>query len=180
MKRIIIKSQLNNRFDLLNRLSDIGFSFEDPYFQHDRVFVPRDYEESNNYPRLTLRTEVRNQKTPPVYKLSLRRHIEDSGVDIVEMTEITSYESAANIIAQLGFTLRAEISRERRALRLSDHIRFYLDKVEGLSGEFIKLEADLRPEDKVSAIKKDLEDSLVTLGQPAKDRLSTPYADLLK
>ena len=178
MKRFILKLQLNNRFDLINHLSDIGFTFGEAYYQHDRVFVPRDYKENHNYPRLTLRTEVRG-KNPPVYKLSLRRHIEDSGIDIIEMTPVLDYLASANLIAQLGFTLRSEISRERRALELSKDLRMYLDKVEGLTGEYLKFETDLSPDDKVSAVKKDLEATLATLGQPLSDLISSPYTDLL-
>lgn len=180
MKRLILKLQLNNRFDLINRLSDIGFVFGDTYYQHDRVFVPREYQKDNNYPRITLRTEIRDKKQPPIYKMSLRRHINDSGIDIIEMTPILDYTAAANLIAQLGFTLHSEVSRRRRALALSKSLRMYLDKIDGLSGEYLKFESDLSPSDKVSVVKKDLEDTLITLGQPVEDLTPTPYTDLLQ
>lgn len=179
MKRLILKLPLNNRFDLINRLSDIGFIFGKPYYQHDRVFVPREYQKDHNYPRITLRTEIRDESKPPVYKLSLRRHINDSGIDIIEMTPILDYVAAANLITQLGFTLHSEISRRRRALELSKSLRMYLDNIDGLTGEYLKFESDLLPSDKVSAVRKDLEATLVTLGQPTSDLSPIPYTDLL-
>lgn len=180
MRRLILKSQLNNRFDLINRLAEIGFTFSERYYQHDRVFVPRNYQPESNYPRLTLRTEIRDKRKPPVYKLSLRRHINDSGIDVIEMTEIRDYSATANLIAQLGFMLHSEVSRTRRALIFNKSLRMYLDKVEGLSGEYLKIETDLEDSDKVSILRKDLEDTLMTLGQPAEDLLLQPYTDLLQ
>ncbi len=180
MRRVIIKSKLNNQFDLIQRLGEIGFGFGETYYQHDRVFVPRDYEKGGNFPRLVLRTEIRDKRRQPVYKLSLRRHIEDSGIDFVEMTQVMDYVATANLIAQLGFTLKAEVSRQRRALALSKMLRMYLDEVEGVVGEYIKLESDLLESDKVSVVREDLIDTLGTLGQPREDLVLVPYADLLQ
>ena len=144
---------------------------------HDRVYVPRGYKKQNNYPRLILRTEMKAVDRPPRYELILRRHIEDSGVDIVDTTVVRDYTEMANIILQLGFVQQAEISVRRQELAMGKNIKAYLDKVEGISGYYAKIEADLTEEDKTGDVKKELEETFRTFG---KDNFSTePYSELL-
>lgn len=179
MRRVIVKSALNNRFDFFERISDLNADFDDPYWQHDRVFVPKNYETIPDCPRLILRTEIRDRSAPPVYKLSLRRHLSESDVDIVDLTLISNYSATATILLQLGFRHLIDIVRKRRALFLSKDTRFYLDAVEGLPGEYLKLETDLKDTSDPAAVKADLKESLKTLGQPPEDLIKKPYSSLL-
>ena len=88
MKKIIIKYKLKNRDDFEKRVEQEGFDFMPPFWQHERVYVPKNYRKNNSYPRLILRTEMKAVDRPAKYELELRRHIKDSGIDIVETTLI--------------------------------------------------------------------------------------------
>ena len=93
MRKVIIKAKLSSRDRFEDKLSDIDLDFSPIYWQHDRIYIPRDYKRNSNYPRLIMRTEIRSVDKPPKYSLILKRHIEDSGVDVVEETTIKDYES---------------------------------------------------------------------------------------
>ena len=88
MKKVILKCKLTSRDKFEEKLSDIDLDFSAIYWQHDRVYVPRGYKRGMNLPRLIMRTEMKAVDKPPKYSLILRRHIEDSGVDVVEETSI--------------------------------------------------------------------------------------------
>ena len=66
-----------------------------------------------------MRTEMHAVDEPPKYILSLRRHIEDSGVDIIEDTSIVDYEGMVRTILQLGFKQFGEVSRRREEIKMS-------------------------------------------------------------
>ena len=92
MKKIILKCKLTNRDSFEQKLSDIDLDFSPIYWQHDRIYVPRNYKPHANFPKLVMRTEMKSVDKPAKYYFILRRHIEDSGVDIVEETAVTDYE----------------------------------------------------------------------------------------
>ena len=99
MKRSIVKMKLNSRSDFIATLGEINLEFSEPYWQHDRIYVPRNYKPHANFPRLIMRTEMRSVDKPAKYYFILKRHIEDSGVDIVEETIIKDYENIVRIIS---------------------------------------------------------------------------------
>lgn len=165
MKKIILKCKLKSRDAFVQKLSDIELNFSPVYWQHDRIYVPRDYQKNSNYPRLIMRTEMKSVDRPAKYYLILRRHIEDSGIDIVEQTTTKDYETAVNIILQLGFKPIAEVSRRRQELKISEGNYFYLDKIENLPGYYAKIETDLAPDDSVTAAREDLTKTFTTLGE---------------
>ena len=131
MKQVILKVKLQNPDSFEKKLSDIEFDFSPIYWQHDRVYVPRGFKHATNLPRLTMRTEMHAVDEPAHYYLMLRRHIEDSGVDIVEKTTIIDYENMVNIILQLGFKPIGEASRRRQEIDMGDGTFIYLDRVDG-------------------------------------------------
>lgn len=177
MKQVIVKCKLRNRDEFEKKLAEVEMDFGLVYWQHDRVYVPRGYKKQSNYPRLILRTEMKAVDRPPRYELILRRHIEDSGIDIVDATVVRDYTEMANIILQLGFVQEAEISLRRQELAMGKNIKAYLDKVEGIPGYYAKIEADLMEEDKVSEVRRELEETFKTFGQ---DNFSTEtYSELL-
>ena len=176
MKKVIIKAKLSSRDGFEQKLSDIDLDFSQIYWQHDRVYVPRDYQKNSNYPRLIMRTEVLAVDKPARYVLILRRHIEDSGVDIVEETAVRNYENTVNIILQLGFKPVAEISRRRQDLIMDENNVIYLDKIETLPGYYAKIESNLAPNDSVVEAKLDLERTLKTLGE--SNFISNPYFEI--
>lgn len=161
MKKSILKLHSNQLAPLEQSLEEAGAILNKYIWIHDRIFIPRDFEIGKNWPRLILRTEIHATDRPPRFALILKRHIEDSGIDIVNDTEVISYEDAAGIILQLGFTPTREVVRRRQLINwdLSPHLQsfsaelsilnnkgntnFYLDKVEGLPGYFLKLEASV-------------------------------------
>ncbi len=176
MKKVIVKCKLGNRDNFEQKLSDIDLDFSQIYWQHDRIYIPRDYKKNSNYPRLIVRTEMRAVDKPAKYTLILRRHIEDSGVDIVEETLVKDYENTVNIILQLGFKLVGEISRRRQDLKMGEGTNIYLDKVENLPGYYAKIESDLNPDDSIVEAKLDLERTFQALGE--SNFVESPYFEL--
>ena len=176
MKKVIVKCKLGNHENFEHKLSDIDLNFSQVYWQHDRIYVPRDYKKNSNYPRLIVRTEMRAVDKPAKYILFLRRHIEDSGVDIVEETTVKNYEDTVNIIFQLGFKLAGEISRRRQALKMGEGTNIYLDKIENLPGYYAKIESELALNDSVIEAKLDLKNTFKTLGE--SNIVESPYFEL--
>ncbi|MBR3055747.1 CYTH domain-containing protein [Candidatus Saccharibacteria bacterium] len=165
MKKVILKCKLKNRDDFEDKLSEIDLDFSPIYWQHDRIYVPRGYKPNSNYPRLIMRTEMKSVDKPAKYYFILKRHIEDSGVDIVEETSVTDYEKLVNIILQLGFKPVAEISRRRQDLQMGEGTYIYLDKIENRSGYYAKIESELQSTDSVTEAREDLKKTFETLGE---------------
>ena len=158
-------SQLPDRVTFDRQLANIGMELSPVIWQHERVYLPSDYRPAMNFPRLVMRTEVRTTEQPAIYSMYLKRHIEDSGVDWVNFTEVKNYTEATGIIHQLGFRKAAEVSRQRQELWLDDKTVIYLDKVEGLDGYFLKLEAELIDDEPIDLLRRDLFNILHMLGQ---------------
>ena len=165
MKKVILKCKLKSRDDFEQKLSDIELDFSPIYWQHDRVYVPKNYKPNSNFPRLIMRTEMKAVDKPAKYSFILKRHIEDSGIDIVEETKITDYEELVSIIMQLGFKLAKEVSRRRQELDMGEGTFIYLDKIDDLPGYYAKIESDLSDKDSVFEAKEDLEKTFKTLGE---------------
>ena len=165
MKKVISKCKLKNRDNFEDKLSDIDLDFSPIYWQHDRIYVPKNYRPHSNFPRLIMRTEMKSVDKPAKYYFILRRHIEDSGVDIVEETAVTDYEKLVNIILQLGFKPIAEVSRRRQELKMGEGTYIYLDKIDNLPGYYAKIESDLDVKDSPIEAKADLEKTFQTLGE---------------
>lgn len=165
MKKLIVKSQLLDRAALDEQLTSIGMELSPVIWQHERVYLPHDYRPAMNFPRLVMRTEVRTTDQPAVYSMYLKRHIEDSGVDWVNFTEVKDYTEASGIVHQLGFRKVAEISRQRQELWLDDKTVIYVDKVEGIESFYLKIEAELGEDESVDLLRRDLFNILTMLGQ---------------
>ena len=166
MKKVILKCKLTNRDTFEDKLSEIDLDFSAMYWQHDRVYVPRGYKRGMNLPRLVMRTEMHAVDEPPKYTLILKRHIEDSGVDIVETTPVEDYVNTVNIILQLGFKPAAEVSRRRQELMMGPGTKIYLDEIDGRTGEsYAKIESDLTATDSIIEARDDLRKTFSTLGE---------------
>lgn len=165
MRKVIVKCKLKNRDSFEKKLSDIDLDFSQVYWHHDRIYVPRNYKPHSNFPRLIMRTEMRSVDKPAKYYFILKRHIEDSGVDIVEETVIKDYEKMVNIILQLGFKPTAEVSRRRQDIKMGEGNFIYIDKVDGKSGFYAKIESELTPDDSTVVARQDLEKTFETLGE---------------
>lgn len=165
MRKAIVKCKLKNRDEFEQKLSDIDLDFSQVYWQHDRIYVPRNYKPHANFPRLIMRTEMHAVDKPAKYYFILKRHIEDSGIDVAEETVVQDYEKLVNIILQLGFKPIAEVSRRRQDLKMGEGNFIFLDKVEGKSGYYAKIESDLAPGDSIVAAREDLEKTFKTLGE---------------
>ena len=176
MRKVIVKAKLSSKDKFETKLSDIDLDFSPIYWQHDRIYVPRDYKKHANYPRLVMRTEMISVDKPAKYTLILKRHIEDSGVDIVEETATKDYENTVSIILQLGFKPLAEVSRRRQELHMGEGTVIYLDKVENLPGYYAKIESEISPDDSVLEAKQDLEKTFKTLGE--SNFTLEPYSEI--
>ena len=166
MKKIILKCKLQDRDGFEQKLSDIDLDFAPIYWQHDRIYVPRGYKRGVNLPRLVMRTEMHSVDETPKYTLILKRHIEDSGIDIVEETPVTDYANTVNIILQLGFKPAGEVSRRRQNLDMGDGTMIYLDEIDGRKDEhYAKIETVLQENDSTSAARDDLRKTFSTLGE---------------
>ncbi len=165
MKKLIVKSQLADRAKFDAQLASIGMELSPVIWQHERVYLPHDYQPAMNFPRLVMRTEVRTTEQPAVYSMYLKRHIEDSGIDWVNFTEVKDYTEASGIVHQLGFRKVAEVSRQRQELWLDDRTVIYVDKVEGLDNYYLKIEAEISDDESVDLLRRDLFNILLMLGQ---------------
>lgn len=165
MKKVILKCKLKNRDSFEDKLSEIDLDFSPIFWQHDRVYTPKNYKPHANFPRLVMRTEMTAVDKPAKYYFILKRHIEDSGVDIVETTKITDYEKLVNIILQLGFKLTREVSRRRQSLKMGEGTYIYLDKIDNLPGYYAKIESVISDKDSVVEAKLDLQKTFETLGE---------------
>ncbi len=165
MKKVILKCKLSSRDGFERKLADIDLDFSPVFWQHDRIYVPRTYKPQANYPRLIMRTEMKSVDKPAKYYFILKRHIEDSGVDIVEQTPVTDYEKLVNIILQLGFKPMAEVSRRRQELKMGEGTHIYLDKIDNLPGYYAKIESELLDKESVVEAKLDLEKTFKTLDE---------------
>lgn len=177
MKKVILKCKLKSRDSFEDKLSDIDLDFSAMYWQHDRVYAPRGYQSRMNYPLLVMRTEMKAVNETPKYYLVLRRHIEDSGVDIVETTQIADYTNMVNIILQLGFRQVGEVSRRRQDLIMGEGTKIHLDEIDGHPGEaFAKIESELTSVDTVAEAKEDLKKTFETLGET--NFIDRPYFEM--
>ena len=176
MKKVIVKCRVHNRDRFEKRLEGVDLEFSPVYWQHDRVYVPRGYKGRSNFPRLIMRTEIHAVGDPPVYLLSLRRHIEDSGIDVVENASITDYGGMVNIILQMGFKQVGEISRRREEIRLSKTTMLYLDTLDSDESTFAKIESILDDKTSPQAEKSELISTLRSFGET--DIIESTYFEL--
>ena len=176
MKKVIIKCKLSNSDTFENKLADIDMDFSAIYWQHDRVYVPRGYKKGMNFPRLVLRTEMHAVDEPPRYTLLLRRHIEDSGIDIIEETPVIDYAAMANIILQLGFKQAGEVSRRRQELSIDETAKIYLDSIDGKDAYYAKIEAPLKDGDSATEAREDLIKTMKTFGE--SDFVDSAYFEI--
>ena len=177
MKKVIVKCKLKNRDEFEKKLTEIDMDFTPMYWLHERVYVPRNYQKKSSFPRLILRTEMRAVDKPAKYELQLRRHIEDSGVDVVDTTVIRDYQEAANIILQLGFEAQNEVSSRRQELTLGKGTKMYLDKVDGVAGYFAKIEAEVDETDKVEEVRKEILSTFEQFGQDVSTVVADTYSE---
>lgn len=176
MKKIILKAKLKDYDKFEDKLSEIDLEFGPIYWQHDRVYAPRGFKHGMNLPRLVMRTDLKAIDEPPKYYLILRRHIEDSGVDIVEKTPVEDYTSAVSTILQLGFKQVGEVSRRRQTLEMEEGTFIHLDEIDGKNESYAKIETILKPDDSVEAAREDLEKTFKILGE--SDFVEMPYFEL--
>ncbi len=178
MKKSIVKMKLQSRADFIQTLEEINFKFSEPYWQHDRIFVPKNYARSKSMPRLSLRTIVKSpDKT--IYALVLRRHFEDQHYDIVNSTVVKDYTETAHIVFQLGYELKYEVSRRREELKMGDTINMYIDKVDGLPGYYGRIESDLSESDDPEEAFNDLVETFRVLKVKGK-AIEQSYGELLE
>ncbi len=180
MKRVAVKVRVKDLAGLERRMNEISLEFEPVMYQHDRIFIQRGFKRGMNMPRLVMRTEMTAADKPAVYKLILKRHIEDSGIEIAYRTMIGDYTEMVGILQQLGFVLDSEVSRKRRKIELSETSRIYLDKVDKLEDSYLKIETALGPDDKVSEVMADLKRTLKLFHLSDADITQKPYFELLK
>ena len=177
MKKVIVKCKLKNHDEFEKKLTEIDMDFTPMYWLHERVFVPRNYQKKSSFPRLILRTEMRAVDRPAKYELQLRRHIEDSGIDIVDTTIIRDYQEAANIILQLGFEAQNEVSSRRQELILGKGTKLFMDKVDGVAGYYAKIEAEIGENDKVEDVRREIISTFEQFGQDASTVVADTYSE---
>lgn len=179
MKKSIVKAKLPSRTDFVSALEEIDFKFAEPYWQHDRIFVPRNYDRSKTQPRLSLRTIVKAPDNT-VYAIVLRRHFENNHMDLVNATPVTDYAEAAHILYQLGYELKYEVTRRREELVMGDTIKIYIDKIDTLPGYYAKIESELDDKDDSKEAYTDLCETFKVLGVPKSNIVANTYGELLE
>ena len=179
MRKVIVKTKLHNRQNLLMVLNEIGFNFEPSYWQNDRIFVPKNYNREHASPRLSLRTVVRRDgKT--IYALVMSQHFTKDGIDIINRTVVEDYAEAAHIIYSLGYTLRADISRRREELQMGESVKLYIDNIDGLDGYYLKIESVLSEKEDPVAACQDLIDTFGVLELRGARPIELTYGELLE
>ncbi len=164
MKKVIVKTKLKNHEEFVRKLKDIEFEFSPIIWQHDRVYLPKGFKHGMNYPRIIMRTEMKAVDKPAKYKMILKRHIENSGVDVVDETEVKDYAEGVNIIHQLGFKKINEVSRRRQEIDMGDGTMLYMDNVEGVPGYYGKFETKIEEKESVNEVLDDLKKTMKVLG----------------
>ncbi len=164
MKKTIVKMRLGTRAEFVNTLERINLRFSEPYWQHDRIFVPREYSREYSLPRISLRTVVYTPDEDAIYSLVLRRHINNRNLDYYNSTLVSDYTEAAHMLYQLGYELKAEFSRRRQELAISETVRAYIDQIDNVNGYFAKFESDLGDNDDPEAAHDDLVKTFAVLG----------------
>ncbi len=175
MKKIIVKCRIDSRDQFEDKLSEIDLDFSPIYWQHDRVYVPRGYKAGANFPRLVMTTEVKAVDRPANYTLVLRRHIEDSGIDVVEETPVKDYAGMVNIIMQLGFKQLSEFSMRRQEIRIDEKTVLYLDSIDNEKWYYVKLETEVTDDSSIEETKRELLKTLESLG--ASDVIRYSYGE---
>ncbi|MDO4741796.1 MAG: hypothetical protein Q4A79_00245 [Candidatus Saccharibacteria bacterium] len=188
MRKVILKCRLDDVDRFEKKLSEIGLDFGPIVWQHDRIYVPRGYKHGANLPRLIMRTEMYAIDRPPVYSLTLKRHIEDSGVDIIEDTAVVDYVSVVNMILQLGFKQAGEVSRRRQGIIIDERDSIFLDEIDKPSsdkdpeikypsaGNYAKLETILKSGESVAEVRKEIRSTFESLGE--FNIIESPYFEL--
>ena len=179
MKKTIVKAKLPSRTDFVSALEEIDFKFATPYWQHDRIFVPRNFDRSKTQPRLSLRTIVKGADKA-IYALVLRRHFESSHMDLINATPVTDYAEAAHILYQLGYELKYEVARRREELDMGDTIKIYIDKIDTLQGYYAKIESELDDKDDTKESYEDICETFKVLGVPKSSIIANTYGELLE
>lgn len=177
MKKTIIKMRLATRAEFVNTLEKINLRFSEPYWQHDRIFVPRDYSRDYSLPRISLRTTVLSPDDDAIYSLVLRRHISNRNLDYYNSTLVSDYTEAAHMLYQLGYELKAEFGRRRQELAISDTVHAYIDQIDKVNGYFAKFESDLGDNDDPELAHDDLLKTFAVLGVEGEPIMKT-YGEL--
>lgn len=180
MKKSIVKMRLPSRTDFVATLGEINYKFSEPYWQHDRIFVPRNFDREKTQPRLSLRTLVKSPDKTAIYALVLRRHFEDNHLDIVNSTQVKDYTEAAHILYQLGYELKYEVSRRREELDMGDTIKIYVDKIDNLPGYYAKIESILSDADDPIEAYNDLIETFKVLKVTRGSVIGQSYGELLE
>jgi adenylate cyclase class IV len=120
-------------------------------------------------------TEVKAVDRPANYTLVLRRHIEDSGIDVVEETPVKDYAGMVNIIMQLGFKQLSEFSMRRQEIRIDEKTVLYLDSIDNEKWYYVKLETEVTDDSSIEETKRELLKTLESLG--ASDVIRYSYGE---
>lgn len=177
MRLISLKVKLKGTSDLLKTLGDVDLEFGEVYYQHDRVFLPRGYEEGSGLPRMIIRTYVPDSKDAD-YRLIVKRHSGGKGADIVHSTLVSDYTEMVHILHQLGFSHAGDVAKHRQELDMERGVTLYLDKIDGL-GTYLKLESRVSKDDGVEDVRADLSQILQAMGMREEDIFVESYRSLL-
>ena len=179
MRKAIVKTKLASRYDLISTLGEINYFFETPYWQHDRIFVPKNYDRNQSKPRLSLRTVVK-QDNETIYALVMRQHFAKTGLDVIHRTVVSDYTEAAHIIYSLGYEFKAEISRRREELQMGDTVRLYIDNIDNLDGYYLKIETILDENETPDDARQDLIDTFKVLNIRDALPIDRTYGEIIE
>ena len=178
MKKLVIKVRIKGRDEFEEKLDKLGRDLGAIFWQHDRIYIPRGYKRGQNYPRFVLRTEMRAVDRPAKYFLVLKRHIEDSGIEIENITQVKDYTEAVQMVMQLGFTLQGEVSKRRQETKLREGKMLFLDKIEGVAGFFAKIEMVVPEGAKIETTKEEILETFNSLKEGGF--IEKTYAEILR
>ena len=179
MKKVVVKAKLHGRSKFVSMIENIDLKCSEPYWQHDRIFVTKNYHYDSDEPRVYFRTIVKDPKKPATYEIILHRHLVDQDYDLFFTTGIKDYSEAVMIMYQLGFDLKSEFTRRRQELLLTKNIHLYIDKFDNVPNYYVRAEMLLDDEDDATIAKEDLKQTLIAFEINKKDFTDETYDEIL-
>ena len=106
MKKVVVKAKLHGRSKFVSMFENIDLKFSEPYWQHDRIFVTKNYHYDSDEPRVYFRTIVKDPKKPATYEIILHRHLVDQDYDLFFSTFIIFYLEAVILMYLFVFDFK--------------------------------------------------------------------------
>ena len=159
--------------DALRLLEAHGLRFSDPVVQDDQAYAPTHWtwgDDRIGVPFARLRTQLGK------HVFTVKRPITDVRTCVERECEVTDRAAMHDALELMGFAPTVRILKSRRIAR-ADELSFCFDELDGV-GTFVEIEALVRDNDDLEAVRERLEGLLERIGVPAQ-RCTLSYDTLV-